>query len=155
MTVERFRREGENMLNRRTAFHSTWTRKQYSSEWCHPHSQEHTMFDKICHKQLMVFFFFLWIPNFSCFIPLHDAVCQSRTGRLTGYWFLLNRPKGWILMNEWIPLHRVNCECAALRVFSAAPFTSCGLRSEALCHKPEGHGFDLRWGSLIFFHLLN
>jgi hypothetical protein len=31
-----------------------------------------------------------------------DAVCQSHTGRLTGYWFLLKRPKGWILMNEWI-----------------------------------------------------
>jgi hypothetical protein len=26
-------------------------------------------------------------------------VCQSHTGRLTGFWFLLNRPKGWILMN--------------------------------------------------------
>jgi hypothetical protein len=23
-----------------------------------------------------------------------DAVCQSHTGRLTGLWFLLNRPKG-------------------------------------------------------------
>jgi len=30
-----------------------------------------------------------------------DAVCQSHTGRLTGFWFLLNRPKGWILMNEY------------------------------------------------------
>ena len=29
-------------------------------------------------------------------------MCQSHTGRLTGFWFLLNRPKGWILMNEWI-----------------------------------------------------
>jgi hypothetical protein len=29
-------------------------------------------------------------------------VCQSHTGRLTGLWFLLNRPKGWILMNEWM-----------------------------------------------------
>jgi hypothetical protein len=29
-------------------------------------------------------------------------VCQSHTGRLTGFWFLLNWPKGWILMNEWI-----------------------------------------------------
>ena len=27
-------------------------------------------------------------------------MCQSHTGRLTGFWFLLNRPKGWILMNE-------------------------------------------------------
>jgi hypothetical protein len=26
-----------------------------------------------------------------------DAVCQSHTGRLTGLWFLLNRPKGCIL----------------------------------------------------------
>jgi len=26
-----------------------------------------------------------------------DAACQSHTGRLTGLWFLLNRPKGWIL----------------------------------------------------------
>jgi hypothetical protein len=29
-------------------------------------------------------------------------VCQRHTGRLTGFWFLLNRPKGWILMNEWM-----------------------------------------------------
>jgi hypothetical protein len=29
-------------------------------------------------------------------------VCQSHTGRLTGFWFLPNRPKGWTLMNEWI-----------------------------------------------------
>ena len=28
-------------------------------------------------------------------------MCQSHTGRLTGFWFLLNRPKGWILMNEF------------------------------------------------------
>jgi len=27
-------------------------------------------------------------------------VCQSHTGRLTGFWFLLNRPNSWILMNE-------------------------------------------------------
>jgi len=29
-------------------------------------------------------------------------VCQSHTGRLTGFWFLPNLPKGWILMNEWL-----------------------------------------------------
>jgi len=34
-------------------------------------------------------------------------VCQSHTGRLTGFWFLLNRPKGWILMNEWIIPYKV------------------------------------------------
>ena len=28
-------------------------------------------------------------------------MCQSHTGRPTGFWFLLNRPKGWILMNEY------------------------------------------------------
>jgi hypothetical protein len=28
-------------------------------------------------------------------------VGQHHTGRLTGFWFLLNRVKGWILMNEW------------------------------------------------------
>jgi len=28
-------------------------------------------------------------------------VCQSHTGHLTELWFLPNRPKGWILMNEW------------------------------------------------------
>ena len=27
-------------------------------------------------------------------------MCQSHTGHLTGFWFLLNRPKGWILMYE-------------------------------------------------------
>jgi hypothetical protein len=32
-----------------------------------------------------------------------DAVCQSHTGRLTELWFLPNWPKGWTLMNEWIP----------------------------------------------------
>jgi hypothetical protein len=31
-------------------------------------------------------------------------VGQRHTGRLTGFWFLLDRPKGWILMNEWISL---------------------------------------------------
>ena len=29
-------------------------------------------------------------------------MCQSHTGRLNVFWFLLNRPKGWILMNEYI-----------------------------------------------------
>jgi hypothetical protein len=29
-------------------------------------------------------------------------VCQSHTGRLTAFWFLINRPKGWIIMNEWM-----------------------------------------------------
>jgi len=29
-------------------------------------------------------------------------VCQSHTGRLTEFWFLPNRPKSWILMNEWM-----------------------------------------------------
>jgi hypothetical protein len=27
-----------------------------------------------------------------------NAACQSHTGRLTGLWFLPNRPKGWILI---------------------------------------------------------
>jgi hypothetical protein len=27
---------------------------------------------------------------------------QHHTGSLTGFWFLLNRPKGWILMNEYV-----------------------------------------------------
>jgi len=35
---------------------------------------------------------------------------------------------------------------STVRVFSAAPLTLCGLRSEALCHKPEGRVFDPRWG---------
>ena len=36
-------------------------------------------------------------------------MCQSHTGRLTGFWFLLNRLKGWILMNEYdISSLRVN-----------------------------------------------
>jgi hypothetical protein len=38
-----------------------------------------------------------------------DAACQSHTGRLTGFWFLLKRPKGWILMNEWG--HYIYREC--------------------------------------------
>jgi hypothetical protein len=32
-------------------------------------------------------------------------VGQRHTGRLTGFWFLLDRPKGWILMNEWMNKH--------------------------------------------------
>ena len=31
-------------------------------------------------------------------------MCQSHTGRLTGFWFLLNWPKGWILM-KWIYIY--------------------------------------------------
>jgi len=32
--------------------------------------------------------------NYLYFVHAQDAVCQSHTGRLTGFWFLLNRPKG-------------------------------------------------------------
>jgi hypothetical protein len=43
-------------------------------------------------------------------------VCQSHTGRLTGLWFLLNRPKGWILMNEWMNIYPVTWHWSYLNV---------------------------------------
>jgi hypothetical protein len=36
-------------------------------------------------------------------------VGQRHTGRLTGFWFLLDRPKGWILMNEGMNLEEDVC----------------------------------------------
>jgi hypothetical protein len=71
-------------------------------------------------------------------------VCQSHTGRLNGFWFLLNQPKGWILMNqglntnEWIYIYIYIYICPGSG-HEVAQLV------EALRYKPEGRGFRSLW----------
>jgi hypothetical protein len=77
-------------------------------------------------------------------------VCQSHTGRLTGFWFLLNRPKGWILMNEWIkgvPIRTQDLKCEPLSF--CVPAELWGDICQVLCSAINRNVCTLYWSKHI------
>jgi len=63
-----------------------WEKKEKIERKKEKLDEENTEFETSC---IMV-----WLGLFCFVLFWFIAVCQSHTGHLTGFWFLLNRPKG-------------------------------------------------------------